>query len=105
MKRVAAFVFRLWLFWFKRAVWVAILSVILSSLKVALSQSGEDMPYFMEENDTNDTIYPVCPSNSSCESLPGHCLNCSFDYSCVYGELNEVSCVPYDTVECSVCKF
>ena len=56
-----------------------------------------------EENASNETIFPPCPINSSCSDLPGHCIDCNFDYSCVYGEnVTDLTCVPKDTVECEV---
>lgn len=101
LRRVVGFVSRSWLFLFKRAVWIGFLGVIMSSIRLALSQSGTGEELFLLANDSNST-FPACPTNASCDALPGHCLNCSFNYGCVYGERLETSCEPMETVECDV---
>ena len=33
-----------------------------------------------------------CPVDMACNSLPVECLNCKFNFTCVYGEIVNVSC-------------
>lgn len=99
IKRPIAYFGRLWLYCLKRAVWLAIVSVVASSIRLAFSQSG-DMAMANDSNGTEDS--PICPTNTSCETLPVPCIECEFDMGCMYGSMTEASCTPYEMVECNV---
>lgn len=105
----ASLVGRLWLYCLKRAVWVVLLSAMASVLRVSLSQdmdaasSGDMMEPLEAEMGNSTDIFPPCPVNTSCEELPGHCLDCNFnETNCTYGNITEVTCMPRETVECNV---
>ena len=102
--KVASFAGRVWLYCLKRAVWVALLSAMASMLQLSFSQSG-DMEFsgdMEDENETNGSaIFPPCPVNMSCEQLPGRCIMCDFNESCVYGDMTEVTCMAREGVNCS----
>ena len=95
LQKLLVFSWRLCLLYLKSA---AFLGVMLSSMRLALSQSGDGLSD-LEMNDSNVTN---CPLDASCSELPGRCLNCSFNFSCVYGDTVEVACSPLDSVECEV---
>ena len=44
----------------------------------------------------------TCPMDLNCTDLPGDCLDCSFNESCVYGQMDNVTCRPLDHVMCEV---
>ncbi len=93
---------RLWLYCLKKASWLFIIHVMVSCISLSLSQM-DDMDFFEVENGTNINNTIVCPNNTSCESLPGSCLECDFDETCRYGDVTEVTCTPSDSVEnCTV---
>lgn len=96
LRKLVLFAYYSWLFCFRRAVWIALLSVLISSLRLALSESGEGM----EGGDASNAT--VCPSGHRCDELPVRCLNCTFDESCVYGNMTEAVCTPLESVECEV---
>ena len=91
--------------WMKRALWLALLSIAVSSVRLSFAQSVDDSMIDMiyeDENDTNITmIYPPCPTNVSCEDLPGHCIDCMFDFECPYGSNTSVACQPKPTANIS----
>lgn len=105
LRRVLFLVCHSWLYCLKRAVWVALLGVILSSMRLALSENDVGPDEGEEGNGSNSSIVPVCPTNVSCVELPVYCLDCTFDESCVYGNLTEAVCTPLESVECEVWKL
>jgi hypothetical protein len=43
-----------------------------------------------------------CPRRLDCRALPTKCIQCDFNYSCVYGKEYNVSCEVKAVVECEV---
>ena len=77
------------------AVFLTFLSFLAYCTRPSVLQSGDSVDLMM-----NDSA--PCPANGFCEKLPGHCLDCNFDESCVYGGMSDVNCTPYEGVECMV---
>lgn len=108
VRSVAAGAGRAWLYCLKRAVWLALLSIMASFLQLSFSQSW-DMAFSGDMEDENGTaIFPPCPANTSCEELPARCIWCNFNETangtavCEYGNMTNVSCSPRENIECNV---
>lgn len=99
VSRLVRFSGRVWLSSLKAALWMSLVGILVSFVQVSLSQSGmgsgsDDM------NETN--VSCVNTPETSCSDLPSACLNCSFDFSCVYGDTTIVNCTTLDGVQCVV---
>jgi hypothetical protein len=99
------FLGHLWLQSLKRAIWIVVIGVAISGIRLALSQSGNggDMMSEDMENSSNMSMPGVrCPTDVACSELPPRCLNCSYNESCTYGKDTEVMCAPLEGVQCEV---
>jgi hypothetical protein len=99
------FLGHLWLQSLKRAIWIVVIGVAISGIRLALSQSGNggDMMSEDMENSSNMSMPGVrCPTDVACRELPPRCLNCSYGESCTYGKDTEAMCAPLEGVECEV---
>ena len=94
---------RLWLYCLKGSVFLAIISVMVSCIKLAFSQSG-DMPLSNMNDSNRSMIFPACPVDVACQDLPGHCIDCDFNETCVYGNMTEVTCMPKEGIQCIVSR-
>ena len=107
-RHILRFIGNLWLQSFKRALWVAILGIIVTFIRVSLSQSGAGggLTPFEDSNDTNgsntSSLVASCPVDVLCSDLPPRCLNCSYSSDCVYGDNTTVSCYPLTGLDCQV---
>lgn len=45
-----------------------------------------------KEKNTHLEIANLCPVDAKCHELPANCLVCKFNFTCVYGELLNVTC-------------
>lgn len=52
----------------------------------------------------SQTDLSSCPSDVECKHLPFPCIKCSFDYSCIYGKEQIVTCNANTNVACNVSK-
>ena len=80
--------------------WVTVFSVFLGVFYVASNVAvGQDI-----DNGSGSTVEMnvTCPMDLNCTDLPGDCLDCSFNESCVYGQMDNVTCRPLDHVMCEV---
>lgn len=111
VSKVLRFFGRLWLMWFKAALCVSLLSVVVSVFQVAVSQEVEEDYMYpdygsgdMFDNNTNCT---ASNASTSCTDLPANelCLKCSFDFNCAYGKNTTVQCTVVGDVECTVCRL
>ena len=47
-----------------------------------------------------------CPDGAPCSHLGGSCIQCDFNYSCIYGEEAKAECKPISsTIKCTVLNF
>lgn len=56
-------------------------------------------------NSTLQTNLPYleCPDSVPCSHLGGSCIQCDFNYSCIYGEEVKAECKPISsTIKCTV---
>jgi hypothetical protein len=96
LRRLVVFAFCSWLFCLKKGVWIVLLSMIMSLLRLAFSESGG------MEDGSGMRVNVTCPPNLQCHELPPYCLDCGFDYNCTYGDTTMAMCSPFDSVECTV---
>lgn len=75
-----------------------ILCLILALLRVGTNLTGDDVP-------TNIESQTSCHSNGSCSELNSDCLNCNFNYSCIYGETVQTVCTVKENSKCNVSYF
>ena len=43
-----------------------------------------------------------CPDGHYCRDLGASCINCTMNYSCIYGKDTEAQCVVYSSIKCRV---
>ncbi len=106
ISRVLQFCGRLWLLWFKAALCMSLLSIMASVIQVAVSQDlmevGDDYGSggFLDDNATCTTV----ENNTNCTDIPadGLCLNCTFNFDCMYGSNTTAECRVPEDVECVV---
>merc|ERR1712136_627162 len=63
--------------------------------------SSEDSPIF---GNVDETIHVSCPENLSCEELPAECLTCQYNFSCIYGQMLNITCKAKTTIKCTGSK-
>ena len=102
-RRTLRFLGHLWLQSLKRAIWIAVIGVTISGIRLSLSQSGNGSGMMSEDMDNSSNMsIPECPRDVACSELPPRCLNCSYSESCIYGENTTVMCRPLKGVQCEV---
>lgn len=101
---ILRFLGRLWLQSFKRAVWVAVIGIMVTSLRVSLSQSGDGSGLEPNNSTTNGSALSASciDPERQCADLPAICLDCDYLPDCTYGEDTNVSCTTLPGVECMV---
>lgn len=52
-----------------------------------------------------EEIANLCPNGISCTDLPGECLKCNLNYTCIYGVVYVANCSVIEHVDCVVCKI
>ena len=121
VRHLLEFLGHLWLQSFRRAVFVAVIGIIVASVRLSFSQfngSGEGsgmMPTQPGDVDMNSTrnsttngssrnVDRCLNNNVQCRDLPAVCLDCNYNESknCVYGQNSTVSCVTLPGVDCQV---
>ena len=114
VRHALLFLGQLWLPSFRKAVWVAVIGIMVASVRVSFSQingSGDGSGISPTTDDGMNSTADMSVldasclnSNMQCGDLPAICLNCSYDEvkNCVYGDNASVSCVPLPGVECQV---
>ena len=45
-----------------------------------------------------------CPDGAPCSDLGASCIQCEFNYSCIYGKDVEVQCKAISSIKCTVSK-
>ena len=105
-RQTLQFLGRLWLQSLKRAIWISLIGMAISGIRLSLSQSGNGSGMMSDDanNSSNSSMPDVsqCPRDSPCDELPPGCLNCSYSESCTYGEDTTVTCTPLEGVQCNV---
>lgn len=103
-RRILQFLGHMWLQSFKRAIWVAVIGICISGIRLSLSQSGDGSGMTPGDiaNSSNMTDISECPRDVPCEELPPMCLNCNYSESCAYGKNTTVMCEPLEGVQCQV---
>ena len=104
-RRTLRFLGHLWLQSLKRAIWVAVIGVAISGIRLSLSQSGNGsgmMPGDMNSSNMSMPDVSDCPSGILCENLPPRCVSCNYSESCTYGGNTTVMCTPLEGVQCEV---
>lgn len=43
-----------------------------------------------------------CPDGVPCSDLGASCINCTMNYSCIYGKDTEAQCTAYSSIKCTV---
>lgn len=89
----------------KRAIWVAVIGMAISGIRLSLSQSGNGGDMTPDDmNSSNMSVPDVsqCPRDVPCAELPPRCLSCNYSESCTYGKDTTVMCAPLEGVECEV---
>ena len=107
LRDVLGFLGQLWLQSFKRAVWVALIGIIVACLRVAFSQSGEGSGLMMPDTNTTTNASAALPAScfsisEQCSSLPAVCHDCDYSEMCTYGKDTNVSCTTLPGAECVV---
>ena len=56
------------------------------------------------ENGSSQIDLPIfeCPDGHYCRDLGVSCINCTMNYSCIYGKDTEAQCVVYSSIKCRV---
>lgn len=44
----------------------------------------------------------LCSIGLNCSELPAVCITCNFNYSCIYGQMQSVTCDARPNVQCHV---
>lgn len=57
------------------------------------------------ENQARDFKDSPCSTDSPCSSLPAECLFCKFNYTCIYGQTLNVSCVTASRCKVRIIKY
>lgn len=57
-----------------------------------VSKTGGSTIRIHKEKNNHLEIANFCPVDAKCHELPAKCLVCKFNYTCVYGELLNVTC-------------
>ena len=108
-RQTLRFLGHLWLQSLKRAIWIAVIGIALSGIRLSLSQSGNGSGMMSEDMDNSSNMsmpdVSECPRDVACSELPPRCLNCSYSESCTYGKDTEVMCEPLEGVQCEVRKL
>lgn len=47
-------------------------------------------------------LFGLCPAGMECSKLRVECLNCTLNYTCVYGEMQLADCKVLSKVDCVV---
>ena len=81
----------------RRVLTGAALCLLLSSVRLATTQSGDGS---LETDIFNEFDNSSCPLNQSCTELSADCITCNFSTSCLYGRETNVTCEPL--VACEV---
>lgn len=50
----------------------------------------------------NGSLQIECPDGHYCRDLGVSCINCTMNYSCIYGKDTEAQCVVYSLIKCRV---
>lgn len=106
-RQTLRFLGHLWLQSLKRAIWVAVIGVAISGVRLSLSQSGNGSGMMLEDMNSSNMSMPdvsQCPRDIPCKELPPICLNCSYSDTCTYGKDTNVTCMPLEGVQCEVIK-
>lgn len=56
---------------------------------------------YLTFSNPSQTDLSSCPSDVECKHLPFPCIKCSFDYSCIYGKEQMVTCNANTNVACN----
>lgn len=56
------------------------------------------------ENGSSQIDLPICecPDGHYCRDLGASCINCTMNYSCIYGKDTEAQCVVSSSIKCRV---
>ena len=75
--------------------------------KYADPSTHEINPLKPKENKTGDYTAEMlpCPSLAACSKLGAECIECDFDYNCVYGQMETVNCWSKPQVDCTGVRF
>ena len=103
-RQTLRFLGHLWLQSLKRAIWVAVIGMAISGIRLSLSQSGNGSGMMPEDMNSSNMSMPECPRDMPCKELPPMCLNCSYSDTCTYGKDTNVMCMPREGVQCEVKK-
>ena len=101
-RQALRFLGHLWLQSLKRAIWVAVIGVAISGIRLSLSQSGNGSGMIPEDMNSSNMSMPECPRDMPCKKLPPTCLNCNYSDACTYGKNTTVMCTPLEGVQCEV---
>ena len=105
LRHILGFVGQLWLQSFKRAVWVAVIGIIVACLRVTFSQSGEGSGLLPDMNSTNTSAVLAASCldmEKQCSELPAVCHDCDYNETCTYGEDTNITCTALPGAECEV---
>lgn len=68
--------------------------------------------YIWSTKQTTFSFFPValqqlsdvslCSTGGNCSELPAACITCNFNYSCIYGQMQSVTCDARPNVQCHV---
>ena len=104
-RQTLRFLGHLWLLSLKRTIWVAVIGIAISGVRLSLSQSGNGNDMLPDDMNSSNMSMPdvsSCPRDIACEMLPARCVNCSYSDTCTYGEDTTVMCKPLEGVQCEV---
>ncbi|XP_012227349.2 TM2 domain-containing protein almondex [Linepithema humile] len=86
------------------------LALLSTSVREARMSYGDSLTsYALKEANVNSTsaysskkeeIANLCPSGISCTDLPGDCLKCNLNYTCIYGAVYVANCSVIEHVDC-----
>lgn len=119
VRHLLEFLEQLWLQSFRRAVLVAVIGIIVTTVRVSFSQingSDEGSGFTPTQPDIDSNIMNSTTNGSSapdscrvdssvqCRDLPAVCLDCNYNDSknCEYGRNASVSCTTLPNVDCQV---
>lgn len=72
---------------------------ILSSISPTMTTASK-----LNSSEDLDLLDLQCPDGVSCNDLGASCIQCEFNYSCIYGKDVEVQCKAIKSIKCTVSK-
>lgn len=79
----------------------AIQVTVSSTQSVAILMSVSPTQTATENSSSHEPIFE-CPDGHYCRDLGASCINCTMNYSCIYGKDTEAQCVVYSSIKCRV---